>query len=309
MVMADTVGRPGGDAALVRIHDSERALAIAADCTPRYCQADPKTGGAQAVAESWRNLTAVGAQPLAVTDNLNFGNPERPEIMGQLVGCIQGIAEACEALGTPVVSGNVSLYNETNGKGIPPTPVIGAVGLVDDIAQTTDTAFKAADEAVILIGETRGHLGASIYLRDALGRHEGAAPTVDLAAEKRNGDLVRGLIRAGRVSACHDLADGGLAIALAEMALAGNLGATVERPENAAETLLHAWLFGEDQARYLVATSDPESLLEAAREAGVPAAHIGVTGGDSLTLPGGAPISLGELRAAHESWLPQYMGD
>ncbi len=313
MVMADTVGRPGGDAALVRIHDSERALAITADCTPRYCQADPEAGGAQAVAEAWRNLTAVGAQPLAVTDNLNFGNPERPEIMGQLVGCIQGIGAACEALGTPVVSGNVSLYNETNGKGIPPTPVIGAVGLIDDIACTTDTAFKAAGEAIVLIGETRGHLGASIYLRDALGRREGAAPPVDLAAEKRNGDLVRGLIRDRRVSACHDLADGGLAVALAEMALAGNLGAIIENPasapENGAETPLHAWLFGEDQARYLITTAEPARLLDAARTAGVPAAQIGVTGGASLTLPGGAPISLGELRAAHEGWLPRYMGD
>ena len=297
-----------GDAALVRIHDSERALAITADCTPRYCQADPEAGGAQAVAEAWRNLTAVGAQPLAVTDNLNFGNPERPEIMGQLVGCVQGIGAACEALGTPVVSGNVSLYNETNGKGIPPTPVIGAVGLIDDIACTTDTAFKAAGEAIVLIGETRGHLGASIYLRDALGRREGAPPPVDLAAERRNGDLVRGLIRDRRVSACHDLADGGLAVTLAEMALAGGLGATVKSPENAAETPLHAWLFGEDQARYLVTTTDPEGLIVRAGVNGVPAVQIGVTGGASLTLPGGAPISLGELRAAHEGWLPRYMG-
>jgi len=293
----------------VRIHGSDRALAITADCTPRYCQADPRAGGAQAVAEAWRNLNAVGAQPLAVTDNLNFGNPERAEIMGQLVGCIQGIGEACRALGTPVVSGNVSLYNETNGTGIPPTPVIGAVGLVDDIAQTTDIAFKAAGEAIALIGETHGHLGASIYLRDALGRSEGPAPPVDLAAERRNGDFMRGLIRGGRVSACHDLADGGLAVALAEMALAGNLGATLEAPENTHETPLHAWLFGEDQARYLVTTEDVGSLLDAARAAGVPAAQIGVTGGSSLTLPGGTPISLGELRAAHEGWLPRYMGE
>jgi phosphoribosylformylglycinamidine synthase len=235
--------------------------------------------------------------------------------MGQLVGCIQGIGEACAALGTPVVSGNVSLYNETNGKGIPPTPVIGAVGLVDDIAETTDTAFKSAGEAIILIGETRGHLGASIFLRDLTGRREGPAPPVDLAAEKRNGDLVRGLIRGGRISACHDLSDGGLAVAVAEMALAGNLGAEVEAPENAgqtplhAETPLHAWLFGEDQARYLVTTTAPEALFEAARAAGVPASRIGVTGGSALTLPGGAPISLDELRAAHEGWLPRFMGD
>ncbi|MEE8499957.1 MAG: phosphoribosylformylglycinamidine synthase subunit PurL, partial [Kiloniellales bacterium] len=312
MVMADTVGRPGGDAALVRIHDSDRALALSADCTPRYCQASPRTGGAQAVAEAWRNLTAVGALPLAVTDNLNFGNPERPEIMGQFVGCVQGVAEACAALDMPVVSGNVSLYNETEGKGIPPTPVIGAVGLVDDIGQTTDIAFKAAGEAIVLIGETRGHLGASIYLRDLLGRREGTAPPVDLVAEKRNGDLVRGLIRAGRVSACHDLSDGGLAVALAEMALAGDLGAEIQRPDDGAagadETPLHAWLFGEDQARYLVSAPEAAGVIEAARAANVRAAVIGTTGGATLTLPGGAPISLGELRAAHEGWLPRYMG-
>jgi phosphoribosylformylglycinamidine synthase len=314
MVMADTVGRPGGDAALVRIHGSERALAITTDCTPRYCQASPRAGGAQAVAEAWRNLTAVGAQPLAVTDNLNFGNPERPEIMGQLVGCVEGIAEACRALDFPVVSGNVSLYNETNGKGIPPTPVIGAVGLVDDISRATDLAFKAAGEAIVLVGETRGHLGASIYLREVVGRREGAPPPVDLAIERRNGDLVRGLIRDGRVSACHDLSDGGVALALAEMALAGRLGAAIEAPQakngagnGAAAPPIHAWLFGEDQGRYLVTAREAEPVLEAARQAGVAAARIGVTGGDVLTLPGGRPISLGEIEAAHESWLPAYM--
>jgi phosphoribosylformylglycinamidine synthase len=231
--------------------------------------------------------------------------------MGQFVGCVQGIAEACRVLGTPVVAGNVSLYNETNGKGIPPTPVIGAVGLVDDIARTADVAFKAEGEAILLIGETHGHLGASIYLRDLMGRREGAAPPVDLAAEKRNGDFVRALIGAGRVSACHDLADGGLAVALAEMALAGDLGAEIAQPggevDTAAKPPVHGWLFGEDQARYLVTTAEAETLLEAARAAGVPATRIGVTGGTALTLPGGAPISLGELRAAHEGWLPRYM--
>ncbi len=310
MVMADTVGRPGGDAAVVRIHGSRRALALTADCTPRYCRADPEAGGAQAVAEAWRNLTAVGARPLAVTDNLNFGNPERPEIMGQFVGCVQGIGEACRALDMPVVSGNVSLYNETNGEAILPTPAIGGVGLIDDIGEIVDIAFKAAGEAVILIGESRGHLGASIYLRDLLGRREGAAPPVDLAAEKRTGELVRGLIRRALVSACHDLSDGGLAVALAEMALAGGLGAEIEAGGSgtAAEPPVHAWLFGEDQARYLVTAAEAEPVLEAAQEAGVHAARIGTTGGAALTLPGGRPISLGELKAAHEGWLPRYMG-
>src|SRR5579863_6129416 len=221
LIMGETVIRPGGDAALVRIPGRAKGLAMTTDCTPRYCFADPKLGGAQAVAESWRNLTAVGARPLAVTDNMNFGNPERPEIMGQFAGCIEGIREACLALDYPVVSGNVSFYNETNGKGILPTPVIGGVGVIDDVAKAVSIAFKAAGEAILVFGATIGHLGCSIYLRELLGREEGAPPPVDLAAERRNGDFIRGLIAAGRLSACHDLADGGLLVALAEMALAG----------------------------------------------------------------------------------------
>lgn len=305
MVMADTVGRPGGDAAIVRIHDSNRALAMTTDCTTRYCQADPERGGAQAVAEAWRNLTAVGARPLAVTDNLNFGNPERQEIMGQFVGCIKGIGAACRALDFPVVSGNVSLYNETSGQGIPPTPTIGAVGLIDDLDATATIAFKIAGEAIVLIGETSGHLGASLYLREIAKRHDGTPPPVNLAAEKRAGDLVRGLIVRRAVTACHDLSDGGLAVAVAEMALAGDLGATVAQP--ASDLPLHAWLFGEDQARYLVTAPAAETVLEAARQAGVPAVCIGETGGSGLTLAGADTISLSTLRAAHEDWMPGYM--
>jgi phosphoribosylformylglycinamidine synthase len=306
MVMADTIGQPGGDAAVVRVHGSGRALAMTSDCTPRYCEADPRRGGAQAVAESWRNLTAVGARPLAVTDNLNFGNPERPEIMGQLVGCIEGMREACRALDYPVVSGNVSLYNETEGKAILPTPVIGGVGLIDDAAKRTDLAFKHEGEVIVLIGETTGHLGASLYLRDIVGRRDGAPPPVDLTTERRNGDFVRSQIGAGAVSACHDLSDGGLAVALTEMALAGNIGATVERSDRD-NPPLHAWLFGEDQARYLVTVTDGEAFCRTAQGAGVPAAVIGRTGGETLVLPGGRPISLDELRGAHEDWLPTYM--
>jgi len=306
MVMADTVGRPGGDAGVVRVHASHRGLALTIDCTPRYCQANPIQGGRQAVAEAWRNLTAVGARPLAVTDNLNFGNPERPRVMGQFVGCVQGIGEACRALDFPVISGNVSLYNETNGQAIPPTPAIGAVGLIDDLGQRVDPALKEAGETLLLIGATRGHLGASLYLRDLLGRREGDAPPVDLAAEKRNGDFVRGLIRDGQFTAVHDLSDGGLAVALAEMALAGGLGAELDAAPDGMS--LAAWLFGEDQARYLVAARDAAPILAAAEALGVPAAAVGRTGGDALILPGGGPISLGELRRAREDWLPAYMG-
>ena len=220
VILGNTVQRPGGDAAVVRVQDGPKGLALTVDVTPRYCEADPYQGGLQAVAEAWRNITAVGGRPLAITDNLNFGNPERPEIMGQFVGCLKGIAEACRTLDFPVVSGNVSLYNETNGRGILPTPSIGGVGLLDDFTKSATLAFKAADEAILLIGDTQGWLGQSVYLRDICGREEGAPPPVDLAAEKRNGDVVRGMIHAGTATAVHDVSDGGLLIALAEMAMA-----------------------------------------------------------------------------------------
>ncbi len=305
MVMADTTQRPGGDAAVVRVHGTKKALAMTSDVTPRYCQADPVEGGRQAVAEAWRNLTAVGACPLALTDNMNFGNPERPEIMGQFVGCIQGMAEACTTLDFPVVSGNVSLYNETNGRAILPTPTIGGVGLLADSARMATIAFKTPGHAVVLIGETKGHLGCSIYLRDVLKRDDGQPPPVDLKAERRNGDFVRGLIEKGAVTAVHDLSDGGLLVAAAEMALAGNIGAAIAVPSGTQYP--HAWLFGEDQARYLVTTADGDALLAAAQAALVPASVIGKTGGNALTIKGERPISLGELRDAHEGWLPRYM--
>jgi phosphoribosylformylglycinamidine synthase subunit PurL len=305
MVMADTVQRPGGDAAVVRVHGSNKGLAVTSDCTPRYCFADPVEGGRQVVAEAWRNLTAVGARPLAVTDNLNFGNPERPEIMGQFVGCIEGIGDACRALDFPVVSGNVSLYNETDGQGILPTPTIGAVGVLDDVAKAATVAFKAADEAVILIGETVGHFGASLYLREIEGREEGAPPPVDLEVERRNGDLVRGLITDGHVSACHDVSDGGLYVAVAEMAMAAGIGADIAPPTDA--PALHGWLFGEDQGRYVMTTGDADRVLAAAAAAGVPATRIGTTGGERLTVGGAHAISIEELSTAHEGWMPGYM--
>ncbi|MGH6781703.1 MAG: AIR synthase-related protein, partial [Sphingomonadaceae bacterium] len=270
------------------------------------CAADPRRGGAQAVAESWRNLTAVGARPLAITDNLNFGNPERPDVMGQLVGCVRGIGEACKVLDFPVVSGNVSLYNETNGVSILPTPTIGGVGVLADVTKHATVGFKAEGESIILIGETAGWLGQSAYLATICGREEGAPPPVDLAIERRNGEFVRALITTGRVSACHDLSDGGLAVALTEMALAGGVGATVTQlPAGPA----HAVLFGEDQARYLVTvpSTAAEGLLTEAKAAGVPAALIGRTGGNTLALPGDAPVALTALDKAHEDWFPAYM--
>jgi phosphoribosylformylglycinamidine synthase subunit PurL len=305
LVMGNTVKRPGGDAAVVRVAPQGKALALATDCTPRYCRADPVRGGAQAVAESWRNLTAVGAEPLALTDNLNFGNPVRPEIMGEFVGVIEGMGEACLALDYPVVSGNVSLYNETEGNAILPTPVVGGVGLIADARAAVDLALKRDGDALILIGATGGHLGCSLYLREIEGREAGPPPEVDLAAERRNGDFVRGRIRAGHVAACHDLSDGGLLAAVAEMAMAGGRGVSFDPlPAGLPQ---HAFLFGEDQARYLVETSDPDALLVAARGAGVPARVIGAVGGVALTLPGAGAISIDALRATNEAWLPDFM--
>ena len=249
IILGNTVQRPGGDAGVVRIEDGPKGLAMTCDVTPRYCEADPFEGGKQAVAEAYRNLSAVGALPLAVTDNLNFGNPERPEIMGQFVGCVRGIAAACKALDFPVVSGNVSLYNETNGRAILPTPTIGGVGLLDDFTKSASIAFKNEGDVILLIGDTQGWLGQSIYLRDICGREEGAPPPVDLATEKRNGIVVRKLIATGLITASHDISDGGLLIALAEMAMASGLGATLEAsPMPSAQ----AFWFGEDQARYVV---------------------------------------------------------
>src|SRR5437763_15732201 len=193
VILGNTVQRPGGDAAVLRIGDGSKGIALTTDVTPRYCEADPFEGGKQAVAEAWRNLSAVGAKPLALTDNLNFGNPERPEMMGQLVGAIRGIAEACKVLDFPVVSGNVSLYNETDGRAILPTPTIGGVGLIDEFTKSMTIAFKGEGEAILVIGDTRGWLGQSLYLRELCGREEGAPPPVDLTVERRNGEFVRAL--------------------------------------------------------------------------------------------------------------------
>src|SRR5712691_4004130 len=267
VILGNTVQRPGGDAAVVRVNEGPKGLALTTDVTPRYCEADPFEGGKQAVVESWRNITAVGARPLAITDNLNFGNPERPEIMGQLVGCIRGIAQACTALDFPVVSGNVSLYNETNGRAILPTPSIGGVGLLDDFTRAASLAFKAEGEVILLIGETPGWLGQTLYLRDIVGREEGAPPPVDLAAERRNGQFVRAMIADGMATSVHDVSDGGLLLALSEMAMASGIGAELA----AAPFAAHAFWFGEDQARYVltVRPKDADRVAERARTAGV----------------------------------------
>jgi phosphoribosylformylglycinamidine synthase len=300
-VMADTVQRPGGDAAVIRVHGTNKGLAISTDCTPRYCKADPVEGGKQAIAECYRNLTAVGAKPLATTDCMNFGNPEKPEIMGQFVGCIEGMAQACLALDMPIVSGNVSLYNETtdsDGKATPvlPTPAIGGIGLLDDIDKMATIAFKAEGEAIFVIGAMIGHLGQSLWLRELHGREDGPPPPVDLDTEKAHGDFVRELIRAGKVTAVHDVSDGGLLVALAEMAMASEIGATLEEIGD------HQTAFGEEQARYVVTSANAETI----QAAGIPMTRIGTTGGTAITCPGMA-VSLADLRAANDSFFSDLM--
>jgi phosphoribosylformylglycinamidine synthase subunit PurL len=308
-VMADTVQRPGGDAAVVRVHGAKKGLAISTDVTPRYCKADPFEGAKQAVAEAYRNISAVGALPLAVTDNLNFGNPQKPEIMGEIVGAIDGIAQACRALDFPVIGGNCSLYNETNGEGILPTPAIGGVGLMADVNRMATIAFKRAGDVVMLIGDTRGHLGQSIYLREIEGREEGAAPPVDLAAEKAHGTFVRSLIENGRIDTAHDLSDGGLLVALAEMALAGDIGVAVGVAGTTVEAV--PFFFGEDQGRYLIACplAEANKIEQEARDAGLIHAILGkTTAAKTLAVTGEGGAALAQLRKAHESWFPAYMG-
>jgi len=319
MVGGDTVQRPGGDAAVVRVHGTQKGLAITTDCNPRYCFADPYEGGKQAVAEAYRNLCAVGATPLAITDCMNFGNPQRPEIMGQFVGCIEGMAEACRALDFPVVSGNVSLYNETEGTGILPTPAIGGVGLLQDWSKSATIAFKAAGEAIWIVGANRGHLGQSLWLREVLVREDGPPPVVDLAAERACGEFVRAVIASGTVSAVHDISDGGLLVAISEMALAGGLGAHFNALPMISDTSgdhLPSWaqfLFGEDQGCYVVTTSDPEALTSAAKAAGIKTWSFGEVGGDAITIAEPSmdkpfvTLPLADLRAAHENWLPTLM--
>jgi phosphoribosylformylglycinamidine synthase len=302
LIQSNSAQIPGGDAGVVRVGPN-KAIAVTSDVTPRYVEADPYEGGKQAVAESWRNLTCVGAEPIAITDNLNFGNPERPEIMGQFVMALKGIGEACRALSYPVVSGNVSLYNETSGQAILPTPTVGGVGLLNDLSRMASLPFKKAGEAILLLGGEGTHLGQSIYLREVLGREEGAPPPVDLDREMRHGNFVRNLINHRQVTAVHDISDGGLIIAVAEMALAGDFGAQLS-------AMGHAALFGEDQARYVLTcpASEAAKIITQAHVAGIDVVRFGTVTDDGFLAVGKeARISLADLRKAHEGWFPTYM--
>lgn len=305
LVMGETVAQPGqADAAIVKLPDSDKALAITSDCTPRYCHANPVEGGKQVIAESYRNICATGAKPLAVTDNLNFGNPQKPEIMAQFAGCIEGMAEACLALEYPVISGNVSLYNETNDTAILPTPTIGGVGVMMDWHKAAGIGLKESGLTLLLVGKAGLHIGRSLYLQVIHGSEDGDAPHIDLQAERVHGEFIRTAISEGHISACHDISDGGLLCAVAEMAMAGTCGASLTpAPESRA-----TFWFGEDQARYVVATADPEKVAKLAATQNIPVSTIGVTTAEyDLKLEAGGAISIAELKQQHEGWLPGYM--
>ncbi|APG61711.1 phosphoribosylformylglycinamidine synthase II [Sphingorhabdus lutea] len=329
-VGGDTAQLSGGDAAVVRIHGTNdgkagRALAMSTDCTPRYVYANPFEGGKQAVAETYRNISAVGATPLAITNCLNFANPERPEIMAQFVGALEGMGEACRALDYPIVSGNVSLYNESKatggGSAILPTPAIGGVGVMEDVSKMATIALKESGQQLLVIGapdEIGSHMGQSLYVRYILDRESGDAPHVDLEKERKTGEMIRQLIHNQQVDAVHDCADGGLLVAITEMAMAGNIGAQVDLQPGQSNNAVAA-MFAEDQGRYIVAIPKGISYMDVVkmvRDAGINCYHIGVTGGDSIWLGDisgkfgeVANIPLTDLRAAHESFFADWMAD
>lgn len=308
-VMADTLAASDNpsDAALVRVHGTQKALAITTDCTPRYVLNDPYEGGKQIVAESYRNIISVGAKPIAITDNLNFGNPEKPETMGQIVRAIDGMAEACKVLQYPVVSGNVSLYNETMGQAILPTPVVGGVGLIQDFTKSVGYGNVVHGDTIYLIGETTDNMGATLALRELVGRNDGAPPKIDLSLEKHSGEVVLDLIECGLVHACHDLSNGGLALGLAKLCMGSNIGIVAQMPQNVPVV---AALYAEDSARYLLAISS-ENLIgfqEKLLHAGLDVHKIGIAAGTHLEIAGAMNVKIADLAVAHKKWLPEFMG-
>ena len=305
MVMGDTIQKPGGDAAVVRVHGTNKAIAATVDCTPRYCFAHPHTGGMQAVCETYRNLSAVGAEPRAITNCLNFGNPEKKEIMGQLVEVIKGMSEACLALDYPVISGNVSLYNETNGVGIKPTPTIGGVGLIQDSNKSTTISIKATGNLLLIIGETKGHIHQSALCYDILHIKKGPPPTINLAEEKKNSFFIRDLINKKIALSVHDISDGGIALTIAEMCMSGKIGANITTNLIDAERI--KFLFGEDQARYVieVKSADYDNIVKLAKEKEVSLHQIGSTKAENLTIDD-MKITVEDMLTLNNKWFHNY---
>ena len=306
MVMNDTILRPGGDAAIVRVHGTNKGLAISTDSTPRYCSADPVEGGKQAVAESWRNITSVGALPIAITDCMNFGNPEKEEIMGQFAGVVTGMIEACEILDYPVVSGNVSLYNETNGKGINPTPAIGGVGLIENLNHFSTPHLKRDNDTVLLVGKTDGYLGQSIYAKEILNIISGLPPKVNLKNEKKIGDAIRDLININKLDTVHDISDGGFLVALAEMSISGGIGVKIHLDE---KDVSPKFLFGEDQGRYIISVPDEliSDILRILESKNIFFQKIGKTSGTKIIINDSEEIEIKSLKKIHEDWFNEYL--
>ena len=303
MVMADTLVRPGSDAAVVRVHGTNKAIAVSTDCSPTYCKHNSFEGGKHAVVETWRNLIASGALPIAITDCMNFGNPEKPEIMGEFVECVRGMTEACTALDYPVVSGNVSLYNETNGEGIYPTPAIGGVGLIKDITKAKTIAFKQSDSLVFVIGETKGHLGNSQFLSIIQNKELGSTPIINLDNELKNGKFTLELINQNLALSTHDIGEGGLLIAAAEMSLSSNIGISIN-----SERKNHEYFFGEDQSRYLIEINkkNEEALNKLAKEHNVKVECIGHTIEENIEIKDIGKISIHALKTSHEDWFQSF---
>ena len=306
MVMCDTVQKSGANAAVIRIHNKEKAIAVTVDSSANYCKAHPLTGGKQIVCESWRNLISVGSQPLAITNCLNFGNPENTEIMGQFAESLLGIKEACEFLNFPVVSGNVSLYNGTNKKNIFPTPVIGGVGIIKDLKNTINHIFKKEGNIVLQIGKTFGHLYQSVLFEEIYNINEGPPPEINLVNEKNNGEVILKLINKKIISSVHDISSGGLLLALTEMSLSSNFGINIEKPKKLSN--LMEYYFGEDQGRYLIEIekNNLDKVRKILKENNIFNEIIGEVQKDYLEIKGELKISINDLYKVNNKWYNNY---
>lgn len=305
-VMCDTVQRSGSDAAIIRIHNKDKAIAVSVDSSANYCKSHPISGGKQIVCENWRNLISVGAKPLAITNCLNFGNPENKEIMGEFVECLEGIKDACEFLNYPVVSGNVSFYNGTNKKNIYPTPVIGGVGLIQKLSKPLNHKFKENNSILIIIGKTFGHLGQSCFFRENYSINKGLPPEINLLNEKNNGESLLKLINKNLILSAHDVSNGGLITTLCEMALTSDYGAKINKPKNL--TNLFKYFFGEDQARYVIEI-DPDNLSKVGKilnDNNIYFENIGITQKNYFEIEGELKISTKELFKINNEWYNNY---
>ena len=305
-VMCDTVQKSGSDAAIIRIHNKDKAIAVSVDSSANYCKSHPLTGGKQIVCENWRNLVAVGAKPLAITNCLNFGNPENEEIMGEFAECLEGIKKACEFLNYPVVSGNVSFYNGTNKKNIFPTPVIGGVGLIEKLNNPLSHKFKNENNIILLIGKTFGHIEQSCFLKENFSIIEGMPPEINLLNEKNNGETLLKLIDKNLILSSHDVSNGGLITALSEMAISSDFGAKIQKPKKLTNVL--KYFFGEDQARYIIEISESNlsKVVKILKDNGIYYENIGFTQKEYLEIEGELKISTKDLFKINNEWYNNY---